>query len=183
MKVGFMVMIQKQSNNRCSGKDHNHPEQKRHSRSGVQQRACSFFLCEGVCSPWICSSWQYGQLWLLLWRFEMLERKCAMKKIRTLAQPRLAPSWQRTCPHVPENHRVCDLQQHGYHSPSSLLTRVGPCDFALFPKLKIKLKGRPFETAPDIWSESQRVLNSIKENDFHGAFEMWRKLWDLSFLL
>jgi hypothetical protein len=51
-----------------------------------------------------------------------------------------------------------------------------PCDFALFPKLK--LKGRRFETVSDIQRESQAVLDSIKENDFHGAFEARRKLWD-----
>jgi hypothetical protein len=39
----------------------------------------------------------------------MLERKCATKKIGTLAQPQLAPSsWQRACPHIPENHTVCE---------------------------------------------------------------------------
>jgi hypothetical protein len=26
--------------------------------------------------------------------------------------------------------------------------------------------------------ESQAVLNSIKENDFHSAFEVWKKRWD-----
>jgi hypothetical protein len=26
---------------------------------------------------------------------------------------------------------------------------------------------------PDIQRESQAVLDSIKENDFHGAFEAW----------
>jgi hypothetical protein len=49
------------------------------------------------------------------------------------------------------------------------------CDFALFPKLKKKLKGRRFETVTDIRRESQAVLDSIKENDFHGAFEAWKK--------
>jgi transposase len=49
-----------------------------------------------------------------------------------------------------------------------------PCDFALFPKLKMKLKGRRFETACDIQRESQAVPDSIKENDFHGAFEAWK---------
>jgi hypothetical protein len=45
------------------------------------------------------------------------------------------------------------------------------CDFALFPKLKMKLKGRRFETVSNIQRESQVVLDSIKENDFHGSFE------------
>jgi hypothetical protein len=53
-----------------------------------------------------------------------------------------------------------------------------PCDFALFPKLKMKLKGRRFETVSDIQRESQAVLDSIQGNDFHGAFEAWRKRWD-----
>jgi hypothetical protein len=42
----------------------------------------------------------------------------------------------------------------------------------------MKLKGRRFETVSDIQRESQAVLDSIKENGFHGAFEMWEKRWD-----
>jgi hypothetical protein len=35
----------------------------------------------------------------------------------------------------------------------------------------MRLKGRHFETVSDIQKESQVVLNSIKQNDFHGASE------------
>jgi hypothetical protein len=35
----------------------------------------------------------------------------------------------------------------------------------------MKLKGRRFETVPDIQRESQAALDSIKENDFHGTLE------------
>jgi hypothetical protein len=52
---------------------------------------------------------------------------------------------------------------------------LAPCGFAFFPKLKIKLKGRRLETVSDIQRESQAVLDSIKENDFHGVFEAWKK--------
>jgi hypothetical protein len=45
------------------------------------------------------------------------------------------------------------------------------CFFTLFLKLKMKLKGERFETVSDIQRESQAVLDSIKKNDFHGAFE------------
>jgi hypothetical protein len=55
------------------------------------------------------------------------------------------------------------------------LLDIAPWDFALFPKLKMKLKGRHFETVSDIQRELQAVLNSIKENDFHSAFEAWKK--------
>jgi hypothetical protein len=42
----------------------------------------------------------------------------------------------------------------------------------LFPKLKMKLKGRRFETVSDIQRESQVVLDSIQDNDFSCCF--WR---------
>jgi hypothetical protein len=59
------------------------------------------------------------------------------------------------------------------HPPYSL--DLAPYDLALFPKLKMKLKGQRFETVSDIQRELQGVLNSIKENDFHVAFEAWKK--------
>jgi hypothetical protein len=47
------------------------------------------------------------------------------------------------------------------------LPDLAPCDFTLFPKLKMKLNGRCFEIVlvSDIQPESQAVLDSIKEND------------------
>jgi hypothetical protein len=50
---------------------------------------------------------------------------------------------------------------------------LAPSDFALLAKLKMKLKGR-FETVSDIQRELQAVLDTIKENDFHSAFEAWK---------
>jgi hypothetical protein len=54
------------------------------------------------------------------------------------------------------------------------LPDLAPCDFTLFPKLKMKPKGQCFETVSDIQRESQVVLDSVKENNFHGAFEAWK---------
>jgi hypothetical protein len=54
-------------------------------------------------NPWVCRC-----CWDQLWSSETLERKCATKKIGTLEQPQLAPSWQRARPHIPENHAVCE---------------------------------------------------------------------------
>jgi hypothetical protein len=50
-----------------------------------------------------------------------------------------------------------------------------PCEFALLPKLKMKLKERRFETVSDTQKELHTVLDSTKKNDFHGAFEAWQK--------
>jgi histone-lysine N-methyltransferase SETMAR len=53
---------------------------------------------------------------------------------------------------------------------------LAPGDFALIPKLKMELKGQHFETLSDIQRELQVVLESIYENDVHGAFEAWKKM-------
>jgi hypothetical protein len=58
--------------------------------------------------------------------------------------------------------------------PSYSLDLV-PCDFALFPKLKMKLEGRCFETVSDIQRKSQAALDSIKQNNFHSTSEAWGK--------
>jgi hypothetical protein len=55
------------------------------------------------------------------------------------------------------------------------------CDFALFPKLKMQLKGRRFEIVSDIKRGLQAVLDSMKKNDFHDAFEVWKKWWNHTF--
>ena len=53
-----------------------------------------------------------------------------------------------------------------------------PCDFFLFPKMKMKLKGCLFGTIEEIQANSQRVLDSLIEKDFLEAFQKWRRQWD-----
>jgi hypothetical protein len=65
---------------------------------------------------------------------------------------------------VTNNSKI--IAPHPPYSPD-----LAPCDFALFPKLKMKLMGQRFETVSDIQRELQAVLDSIKENDFHVAVE------------
>jgi hypothetical protein len=40
---------------------------------------------------------------------------------------------------------------------------LAPCDFFLFPKMKLKLKGRRFDTNEEIQVESQRVLDTDRK--------------------
>jgi hypothetical protein len=40
---------------------------------------------------------------------------------------------------------------------------LAPFDFLLFPKIKLKLKGRRFDTCGEIQAELQRVLDSLTE--------------------
>jgi hypothetical protein len=54
---------------------------------------------------------------------------------------------------------------HPHYSPD-----LAPCDFSLFPWLKIKLKGHHSGTIKVIEAESQVVLNALPEHDFQAAF-------------
>jgi dipeptidase len=44
--------------------------------------------------------------------------------------------------------------------------------------MKLKLKGRRFDTVEEIQAESQRLLDTLTEKDFQEAFEKWRRLWN-----
>ena len=54
---------------------------------------------------------------------------------------------------------------------------LAPSDVFLFPKLKMKLKGRRFQTE-EIQAESHAVLNTLWENDFQECFKNWQRRWD-----
>jgi len=55
---------------------------------------------------------------------------------------------------------------------------LSPCDFFLFPKLKMKLKGRRFPTVAEIQAESQVVLDTVKKDDFQECFQSWQRRWN-----
>jgi len=55
---------------------------------------------------------------------------------------------------------------------------LAPCDFFLFQEMKLKVKGRQFDTTEEIQAESQRVLDSLIEKDFQEAFQKWSRRWD-----
>jgi hypothetical protein len=44
--------------------------------------------------------------------------------------------------------------------------------------MKLKLKGRWFDTIEEIQAKWQRVLDTVTEKDFHEAFQKWRRWWD-----
>jgi hypothetical protein len=55
--------------------------------------------------------------------------------------------------------------------------RPHPHYFTLFTRLKIKLKGRHFDTIEAIEAEPQAVLNSLTEHGFQDAFKKRQKRW------
>jgi len=58
---------------------------------------------------------------------------------------------------------------------------LAPCNFFLFPKLKLQRKGRRFDTVEEIQQESQNVLGRLREQHFQHAFQQWQWRWDRCF--
>ena len=53
-----------------------------------------------------------------------------------------------------------------------------PCDFFLFPMLKRPLKGRRFETIPEIKANATKELKGIKKEAYRDCFHKWKHRWD-----
>jgi hypothetical protein len=45
----------------------------------------------------------------------------------------------------------------------------------MFPKMKLRLKGRRLDTIEEILAESQEVLNTLTLENFQGCMESWKK--------
>jgi hypothetical protein len=73
-------------------------------------------------------------------------------------------------------HRIIQVRQLPY-SPY-----LAPCNFWLFPKLKLPLKGR-FQTVEDIKENATRQLMAIPKEDFEDCFENWKGHWDKCVIL
>ncbi|KMQ87532.1 mariner mos1 transposase [Lasius niger] len=54
---------------------------------------------------------------------------------------------------------------------------MAPCDFFLFPKLKLPLRGRRFESIDAIKENSQKVLKLIPQSAYEKCMEDWVNRW------
>jgi hypothetical protein len=61
---------------------------------------------------------------------------------------------------------------HPPHSPD-----LAPCDFFLFPRMKVKLKRGCFQDANEIQEQSMTVLHAIPKSQFQRCFQQWHKRW------
>jgi len=55
---------------------------------------------------------------------------------------------------------------------------LAPCNFFLFLKMKLHLKGRRFDIVEEIQRESQNILGRLRGQDFQHAFQQWQRRWD-----
>jgi hypothetical protein len=45
--------------------------------------------------------------------------------------------------------------------------------------MKLKLKGRRFDSIEEIQTESQDVMKTLTRNDFQQCFRSWKSRWNL----
>ena len=69
-------------------------------------------------------------------------------------------------------HKIVQLCQPPY-SPD-----IAPCDFWMFPKLKMALKGKRFDDIKTIQSKTTRELKASPKSVFEGCFKMWKHRWE-----
>ena len=62
---------------------------------------------------------------------------------------------------------------HPAYSPD-----LTPCDFYVFPKMKLQFKGGHFVSFEEVQAESQQVLNTLMPADFNECFQKWQNHWD-----
>lgn len=56
---------------------------------------------------------------------------------------------------------------------------MAPCDFFLFPKLKLPLRGKHFETIEVIKENSKKELKAIPKSAFQKCYDDWKKRWHM----
>ena len=52
---------------------------------------------------------------------------------------------------------------------------LAPCDFFLFPSLKVKLRGIRFETSEAVLKKSEAILKDLTKNGLHHVFGEWQE--------
>ena len=53
-----------------------------------------------------------------------------------------------------------------------------PCNFWLFPKVKITMKGKHFESIQDIEATTTAQLKTLTKEDFQNCFRKWQERWE-----
>ncbi|GFT44632.1 histone-lysine N-methyltransferase SETMAR [Trichonephila clavipes] len=69
-------------------------------------------------------------------------------------------------------HSIAQLRQPPY-SPD-----IAPCDFWLFPRLKMPLKGHRFDNKQTVETNATNALKAISKTDFQECFNKWKHRYE-----
>ena len=106
-------------------------------------------------------------LGLLCWGFKGVQEESPSEEASTIEIGSVAfPSGQCTSLQLHLCHRLFDQDGHQDNSSPSLKFRPCSCDFWLFPKLR----GCRYETIEEMKEAVAKVIDTLTQEDFHGAF-------------
>lgn len=155
------------------------PKKARQSRSNVKSLLIVFFYCEGVVHHEYAPR---GQTINKEYYLEVLKRlRDAIRRKRH--QLWSSGDWLLHHDNVPAHasnlvqqyltkHKVVQLRQPPY-SPD-----VAPCDFWLFPRLKMPLIGHRFDDKETVGTNTTNALKAISKNEFQDCFQKWKGRWE-----
>jgi len=180
MNASFMLTTQRQNCNLRNGRVLDLQDPKKHVRKKANWRWCWFFLWpRGDRTPWICPTWNDGQCRLLCDVLRRLRENVRRKRPQKWQNQDLIIDHDNAPAH--KSFKVSQFLAKNNiavipHPPNS--PDLAPCNFFLFPKQKLRMKGRRFDTIEEIQEESQRVHDTIQKRDFQGCFQAWQKRRD-----
>ena len=178
MKHGCMVMTLRLISSCCSVEvaKFTWPKKARQVCSNVKSMFMVFsdiqdIVHMGIRTPWSTRQWQ-----VLVWGFEAAEGGHSAQTSRHVEEQQLvSPTWQRARSHITRFSTIPDFQKHysDSHPPPIRLTSPS-CDLYLFPKMKLRLRGRRFDTTEETHAETQKVIDTLTFENF----QVWRKSWE-----
>ena len=109
---------------------------------------------------------------LLCWGFKEVQEEIPSEEASTLQIGSVAfPPGQCTSPKLHPCHRLLGIKTVP-HRPSS--PDLAPYDFWLFPKLR----GCRYETIEEMKEAVSKVIDTLTQEDFHGAFQKLLERWN-----
>ena len=154
-----------------NGRAQGHQDWRRRGRAAAWPRTSSlcFSTFEGLCtlnfplkaSPWTLSS---AALFFTVWGKTFGENE--LKYGTWLLHDDNAPSYRALVTLAFLAHNSIITLPHPLYTPD-----LAPCEFFLFPKMKLQLKGCHFVRVEEIQRESQNVLGTLREQDFQHLFQ------------
>ena len=175
MKHGCTVMTLRLSSSRRSGSRQIHRGQK--VASSLQQNqvhADIFFRHPVHCPPGQTVNGKFC-CEVLKWLMEGIRHKSPekWKKNNWFLQHDNAPAHTSlVVPQFLTSKNITVIPRQPY-SPD-----LAPCHFFLLPKIKLRLKGRRFDTSEEIHPGTQEVIDTRKFEKFQGCMKSWETHWD-----
>ena len=160
MKHGCMIMTLRLSSSCRSGSHQIHCSRKKRIKFTAMSSPCwSFFPTSKALSTRNSYPLVKPSMASFTVRFWSGWGRASAQTSRQVEEKQLvSPPWQCARSHITRS-TIPYFQNHNSDSPPPYLPDLAPCDFFLFPKMKLRLKGRHFDTTEGIHAETQEVID------------------------